>query len=147
MALKQSKYVPDLQSMMLLCELNYVRMLKLLPELGPEGTAFEYSVKDALTFRLTITECCKYTTIVKVAQVAPELTDYLKSHMEVRLYHDANMAEVTRSQNVSRFKGAYTYPNNQMLQKDEKHQINRFLKDWLQLCLDYGQVSVDLSSY
>ncbi len=147
MAGYRTKYVPDLQSLMLLCEYNYVRMLKLLPELSPQGAYFDYSVKGALTFRLTITECCKYTTIVTVTQIEPKLADYLRPHMEVRLYHDANMAEVTRSQNVGRFKGAYTYPNDQMMQKDEKHQINRFLKDWLQLCLDFGEVSVDLSSY
>lgn len=147
MANTRSKYVPDLQSFMMLCELNYVRMLKLLPELGPEGTYFDYQVQDKLNFRLTVVECCKYTTIVSISQIAPKLSEYLSPQMEVRLYHDANMAEVTRSQNIGRFKGAYPYPNEQMMQKDEKQQINRFLKDWLSLCLDYGQVSVDLSSY
>ena len=147
MATNSKKYVPDLQGFMLLCELNYARILKLLPELGPEGTFFDYCVRDTLSYRLTVVECCKYTTIINVTQIAPQLTDYLRPHMEVRLYHDASMAEVTRSQNVSRIKGSYEYPNKQMMQKDEKLQINRFLKDWLKLCLEHGQVSVDLSSY
>lgn len=147
MTAARNKYVPDLSGYHSLCEYNYVRMLKLLPELEPEGAYFDFHINDALDYRLTIVECCRYTTIISVAQLSANLPDYLIPNMEVRLYHDANMAEVTRSKNISRLKGAYPYPNKQMLQKDEKMQINRFLQEWLKLCTDYGQVSVDLSSY
>lgn len=146
-AVNKTKYVPDLQGFMVICELNYVRLVKLLPKIEPVGTFFDYCIKDHLTYRLTIKECCRYTTIITVVQLAPTLADYLKPQMEVRLYHDANMAEVTTSQNISRIKGSYTYPNKAMMHKDEKYQINSFLKEWLKLCHDYGQVSVDLSSY
>lgn len=145
--LNKSRYVPDLQGFSVLCELNYARLLKLLPSIEPAGKYFEYCINDTLVYRLTIKECCKYTTIINVAQVAPKLEDFLTPKMEVRLYHDANMAEVTTSQNVGRIKGTYRYPNSAMMQKDEKYQINRFLKDWLTLCHEFGQVSVDLSSY
>ena len=144
---RQKKYVPDLQGFMVLCETNYARALKLLPQIQPVNTSFDYSVRDKLGFRITIVECCKYTTIVKISQTSPALVDYLKPELEVRLYHDAGMAEVSASQNVSRLKPRYDYPNPDMRQRDEKYQVNVFLAEWLKLCLEYGQVSVDLSSY
>jgi uncharacterized protein YqiB (DUF1249 family) len=146
-AVNKNRYVPDLQGFMVLCEQNYVRLLKLLPQIEPSGHYFDYCINDNNTFRLTIKECCKYTTIVTVAQLTPKLADYLMPTMEARLYHDANMAEVTASQNINRIQGTYQYPNKAMMHKDEKYQINRFLHDWLRLCLAKGQISVDLSSF
>jgi uncharacterized protein YqiB (DUF1249 family) len=145
--IKKSKYVPDLTGFMVLCEQNYLRLYKLLPKIEPVGAYFDYCINDILIYRLTIKEVCKYTTIISVNQLSPKLDDFLTPTMEVRLYHDANMAEVTSSQNINRIKGSYQYPNAAMMQKDEKHQINRFLRDWLKLCHEFGQVSVDLSSY
>ena len=51
--------------------------------------------------------------------------------MSVRLYHDAMVAEVCSSQQIFRFKARYDYPNKKLHQRDEKHQINQFLADWL----------------
>ncbi len=114
---------------------------------SPSGHYFDYRVKETFTYRLTITECCKYTTMLNISQITPELTNYLVPTMEIRLYHDAQVAEVTSSQNISRVKPSYDYPNVAMMQKDEKMQMNRFLQDWLKLCHEFGQVSIDLSSY
>jgi hypothetical protein len=62
--------------------------------------------------------------------------------MSIRLYHDARMAEVNSSQNIRWIKPRYDYPNKKMHLPDEKQQINQFLKEWLQLCLQQGQVPV-----
>ena len=62
--------------------------------------------------------------------------------MVVRLYHDAQVAEVCASQQISRFKASYDYPNKKLHQRDEKHQINQFLADWLRYCLAHGAVAV-----
>ena len=64
---------------------------------------------------------------------APELT--------VRLYHDARTAEVTAYQGQDRFRGLYAYPNDQGRQPDEKAQLNRFLGEYLALCLAEGRES------
>ncbi|EMP84373.1 hypothetical protein VC116063_002770 [Vibrio cholerae O1 str. 116063] len=32
----------------------------------------------------------------------------------------------------------YDYPNENMVQPDEKAQLNRFLGDWLTFCLKHG---------
>ena len=146
-AVENSKYVPDIQAFGVLCEHNYARLSKLLPEIEPVGKYYDYGINDKLTYRLTIKECCKYTTIVELAQLTPQMNDYLRPQLEIRLYHDADMAEVTASQNINQIKGSYTYPNPQMMQKDEKYQLNRFLQAWLKMCHDHGQVEVNLSSF
>lgn len=146
-AVASNKYVPDLQAFGLMCELNYVRLSKLLPQIEPEGHFYDYCVNDNTIYRLTIVECCKFTTIVNLEQRAPDVVDYLRPQLEVRLYHDADMAEVTRAQNIKRIEGTYQYPNAKMMQKDEKYQINRFLQAWLVMCHQHGQVAVDLSSF
>lgn len=130
------------------CDANYVRMHRLLPGLfdldersvtlplpGEQG-------ERTLTFR--VTERCPYTTTVIVRLEngeadwhamlpAPELT--------VRLYHDARTAEVTAYQGQDRFRGLYDYPNDQGRQPDEKAQLNRFLGEYLALCLAEGRES------
>ena len=41
-------------------------------------------------------------------------------------------------QHESRFYGAYEYPNKRMRARDEKEQLNRFLGEYLALCLAIG---------
>jgi uncharacterized protein YqiB (DUF1249 family) len=49
----------------------------------------------------------------------------------VRVYHDACLAEVVSCQGMTRLLSRYTYPNPDMLHKDEKRQANYLLLDWL----------------
>ena len=57
---------------------------------------------------------------------------------EDSLYHDTKSAEVVAYQHQSRFHGAYEYPNRRMRARDEKEQLNRFLGEYLALCLAVG---------
>lgn len=58
--------------------------------------------------------------------------------MSVRIYHDAQMAEIVDFMNVRHFKSSYSYPNTQMLLPDEKQQVNYFSGEWLNRCLEFG---------
>ena len=53
-----------------------------------------------------------------------------------------NDAEVCSSQQIFRFKALYDYPNKKLHQRDEKHQINQFLADWLRYCLAHGAMAI-----
>jgi uncharacterized protein YqiB (DUF1249 family) len=55
--------------------------------------------------------------------------------VQVRLYHDAKMAEVISAQNIGSLKPSYQYPNTKMYQKNEKEMVNLFLAEWVQFCL------------
>lgn len=59
---------------------------------------------------------------------------------DVRLYHDANVAEVVKCQRYQSFSPRYEYPNVDMHQIDEKAQMNRFLGELLTHCLSHGRV-------
>ncbi|WP_372338175.1 DUF1249 domain-containing protein [Hafnia alvei] len=48
--------------------------------------------------------------------------------MSVRLYHDAMVAEVCASQQISRFKARYDYPNKKLHQRDESIKLTSFLR-------------------
>lgn len=129
------KYVPNLPSMQAVCELNYAHFLRVLPDCDTADMTYEFTVKDALSYRITITDSARYTTTLNVEQVNAFSPAYLKPAMTVRLYHDARVAEVINSQNTGAFAASYDYPNSKMRQRNEKQMVNIFLAEWLQFCL------------
>ncbi|MCZ6710736.1 MAG: DUF1249 domain-containing protein, partial [Gammaproteobacteria bacterium] len=58
--------------------------------------------------------------------------------LKVRLYHDARSAEVVEYQREGHFRAVYDYPNRDMRLPDEKAQVNRFLGEFLSMCLTHG---------
>lgn len=136
-ALNQKKYVPNLKGLHTLCEVNYVRMMKLLPDCDEIDQSFRFGSGQGMRYMIRIAEASRYTTTLEVAQINESLPAWLKPSMQVRLYHDARMAEVLSSQNVSAIKPSYSYPNQKMHQKNEKEMINCFLAEWLVFCIKH----------
>lgn len=137
------KYVPDLSRQSALCEANYVRLLKLLPDLDARDLQ-EYRIcaqGHRLLVRLEVEERFRYTSTVVVSQRLEDGSPWLESpRLLVRLYHDARMAEVLCNRQRRQLSGRYPYPNPQMHQPDEKLQLNAFLGEWLSQCLHHGQL-------
>lgn len=136
--------LPPLSEQMAICDANYMRLLKLLPQLEP---GYERDIRipgrDAaheMCFTLSVTEGFKYTSTVMVRQRRPDtrLPWYLRPEMQVRLYHDANAAEVISYQNHRYFHRASLFPADCLYQPGEKTLLNQFLADWLALCLSRG---------
>ena len=133
----------DLWFHMAECDANYMRVMKLMPNL---------SESDCRSFRLTfgpiesivhfkVVERCKYTTVIRVSQehsTYPSRTNVAEAEFAIRMYHDAKSAEVIESQSERLIEAVYDYPNPKMRQRDEKVQINRFLGEFLAACLKYG---------
>ncbi|WP_029684266.1 DUF1249 family protein [Tatumella saanichensis] len=134
------RYTPDFPEMMRLNETNYAQLRRLLPRDEREGEMTSYQINGA-RYRLTIEESTRYTTRVNISQVAPAVSYWSLPAMSVRLYHDARVAEVCSTQQIFRFKGRYDYPNKKLHQRDEKHQINQFLAEWLRYCLLQGTMA------
>ncbi|EFL4478513.1 DUF1249 family protein [Escherichia fergusonii] len=135
------RYTPDFPEMMRLCETNFSQLRRLLPRNNAPGETVSYQVANA-QYRLTIVESTRYTTLVTIEQTAPAISYWSLPSMTVRLYHDAMVAEVCSSQQIFRFKARYDYPNKKLHQRDEKHQINQFLADWLRYCLAHGAMAI-----
>jgi len=143
-------YRPKLSTLMNLCEINYMMLLRLLADKEEVGQCRHFFISDFLSYTIVVDEVTRYTSLVTMYQSSLMLEDKLahmfKPKMVIRLYHDARLAEVISNQDIHRVKPRYDYPNPKMHLPDEKQQINQFLKEWLQLSLQLGQVHVPLSS-
>lgn len=134
------RYQFDLSALMRLYETNYAKLVRLMPPEPEVGARCSYAIQGQV-FHLTNLENTTYTTLLSI-DLEDSVPEYLKPKLVVRLYHDARVAEVCTSQQISRIKPRYDYPNakmhQKMHQKNEKQQINAFLADWLMHCLTNG---------
>lgn len=149
--MKIKRYSINLSEQMAACDGNYIRILKLLPDLSA-GRVREIAIPGAesvphIVFVIEVLERFKYTSTLRISQRRPGAARdiYQPPEMLVRIYHDANTAEVVAYQNHRHFNAGYPAPNSQMYQADEKDQLNRFLTDWLNLCLQKGVCNDEMS--
>jgi len=151
----RKSYQPNLVSLMTLCANNYMLLQKVLASKSALGEIRKFFISDFLSYSVTIKEVTRYTSVICFEQdslsssfknIPGIVATALHPRMTIRLYHDARMAEVLSTQDISQVKPRYDYPNSQMHQQDEKQQINQFLNEWLHLCLRLGQVNVELHS-
>jgi len=151
----KAKYVPDLTRQIAICEANYIRVLKLLPnfdESDQRDFVVETSAQKYL-MNIEVLERFKYTSTLQITQQRIDenhadrsvnrdyLIDVFSTKLLVRLYHDAKLAEVVSPQTHAQLKGKYPYPNDEMYQVDEKMQLNDYLAQWLSYCLSHGYVA------
>lgn len=132
----RKSYHVDLAELMRVYETNYAKLNALLPPQPNRGDVRCYQAAS-MTYQLEVGEVTKYTTLVDICQ-SDDIPVFPLPKMSVRLYHDARVAEVCRSDDLQRIQARYEYPNAQMVQRDEKAQLNRFLGDWLTFCLKHG---------
>ncbi|MDK1289216.1 DUF1249 domain-containing protein [Pseudoalteromonas sp. B95] len=134
-------YVQSLPKYITLCERNYLRALKVLPE---EKVGARRQIKiGSMDFFISIDNVEKYTTDIKITQQHSLSSHLGQFELAVRLYHDAKVAEVYQHNYHQRVKPSYRYPNPSMHHKDEKYQLNAFLGDWLLACVESGRVPLD----
>ncbi|MCF2949078.1 DUF1249 domain-containing protein [Paraglaciecola aquimarina] len=133
------KYVPKLANMHQVCELNYGRLLRLLPDCDTEDLSYQFDINSSLQYTIKIIECSRYTSTLEMSQKSQTGFEFLRPIVQVRLYHDAKMAEVLSAQNIGSLKPSYQYPNIKMYQKNEKEMVNQFLAEWLQFCLNQNK--------
>lgn len=171
----KKSYTVDLIKQMAECDANYIRLLKLVPQLQAyldrsfldhvpvnsdagvisseladpekilEGISREFAIADLeqsdekVIVQIRILEAFKYTTTLEITQ-KPQLREWMTNpSMLVRVYHDANTAEVVSYQGHKHLQPRYNQPNPKMYHADEKMQVNAFLGEWLTHCLDVGR--------
>jgi uncharacterized protein len=135
----KKRYRIDLPAHMAECDANYLRLMKLFPRLREADVSEFGIVLSAQPHRvqLRVTERGPYTTTVEIRQL-PRAPWNHRPLMVVRLYHDARSAEVAECHGARHFRAVYDYPNRQMHLPDEKAQVNRFLTEFLSMCLHHG---------
>ncbi len=144
----KERYKVDLPMQMAECEVNYIRLTKLLANTYPNQpgntqSEFRFIVERSAQqwlHLLRIIERSRYTTTLELSRTAVNCSsNWLKMpRLTLRMYHDAKLAEVLAWEGHRRLRPRYEYPNQSMYQSDEKYQLNRFLGEWLTLCLEHG---------
>lgn len=139
--MNDASYKPSLPKFLTLCERNYANMNRLLPKEQKEGAANRVSIANE-EYEIKVLDNAKYTTDVSITQCSSNVGLFTPP-INVRVYHDAKVAEVVHPDYHSRIKPSYGYPNPKMHQKDEKYQVNAFLHDWLSFCMSHGEAVLD----
>ncbi len=136
----------DLVQQHALCEINYARLLKLLPEFQ-EQDYFRLSIthgseqrSHTSELKIKVLQRAPYTTLISIKIAMPWSHWFSTPDLEVRLYHDAQMAEVVMAQKVRQFSLVTEYPNKRMALPNEKLVLNQFLSELLDFCMSGGHV-------
>jgi len=150
------RYRVDLKAFMACCEANYFRLLGLFPDLHSEDERrIGLSPGDDVEVVLGVLERTSYTTLLSISQKQVGARETLDARSErtdksvtvrwfkppmltVRLYHDAQIAEVITNGSNRGVRPKNAYPNQHMFQPDEKRQWNDFLEELLVLCRQHG---------
>ncbi|MBS3798227.1 DUF1249 domain-containing protein [Pseudoalteromonas sp. BDTF-M6] len=139
---RKAGYIQSLPKYLTLCERNYANVLRILPEQQCRGASRLLDIRHE-RYQVDIEQMAKYTTDICITQVRGAIAGMFTPPMNVRIYHDARVAEVVHPDYHSRIKPTYSYPNAGMHQKDEKYQVNAFLHDWLTFCISHGEAVLD----
>ena len=146
MNVKKARMLQKLGNLHSDCELNFLRLSKLLPNMQ-KGTSVRYVAGDydQSILQIEVTETDRYTQFLSLTGNMTDLPWWGEQRMAVRVYSDAQMAEVIScgSQRVRLLR--YPYPNDQMYSSDEKNKINEFLGNWLAHFLEKGRKVIDLT--
>ncbi|MFT4917882.1 MAG: hypothetical protein ACI8RU_000495 [Zhongshania aliphaticivorans] len=135
--MSSQRYQIDLSGHLADCELNFRRLRQLLPADAEAGDCLRFGVAANMV-ELLVKERAPYTTMLELRLHKPLLLGLPAPSLQVRVYHDAKLAEVMGASGLRPLKPRYAYPNAGMLQRDEKAQQNTYLGEWLSLCLALG---------
>jgi uncharacterized protein len=122
-----------------LYESNYIRVRNLVPELDVLPGVAVSCVPGALDLHLQLIERCRFTTTLGLTYYFHEEEGAFPApDIKVRIYHDAQVAEVIA---CGRRRGLQHAEYNRLHHQyslREKWRMNRFLHKWLGYCLRQG---------
>src|SRR5688572_24103606 len=125
-------------SLMTLYESNYIRLGWLAPDLRRLSGSLTSEVTGEPSLELSVVEQCRYTTAFQMSYLFADGGAVSREPgLEVRVYHDARLAEARAS-------GASAHPRLRRLvaavpaSRGERWSSNMLLNKWLEYCVDSG---------
>jgi uncharacterized protein YqiB (DUF1249 family) len=129
----------DLEGLMEIYECSYIRLRNLVPDLDLLSESNVSKAGNALDLTVRVVERCKFTSTLNLTyHFDDEEGAFPAPDMTVRIYHDAQLAEVIA---CGRRRGNRHAIYNRMYNRYtllEKWRMNRFLQKWLGYCLLQG---------
>lgn len=120
------------------CELNYARLLKLIGMDSDQTAVYQSGSDKEIELRIEVLRESQYTRLLSLKGRMEFLPWAGTQIMAVRMYDDAQMAEVISIDRRRVRLINYVYPNKDMYAPDEKNQLNHFLGRWLEHMLSSG---------
>jgi uncharacterized protein len=119
-----------------LYEKNFNKLIEWLPDLNCQEGTLVLAMAGFSPVYIEVLEQTSYTTTIHIHQNFESAGPWARTiSMKVRMYRDAQVAEVLACQGIHSFQPFYPYPNSRMLQPYEKRRVNQFLGEWLTYCL------------
>jgi uncharacterized protein YqiB (DUF1249 family) len=138
----------DLPALIDLYEGNYLRAMRLLPDLDNlEGTLVS-RVAGALDLYATIEERFKYTTTVLLTyRFVDDAGTALEPNARVCIYHDVRAAELVSHCRRKRTRKTRQWMRGRMPELDSRWEMNRFLYKWLRFCSNQGHIFLNCTTH
>lgn len=131
----------DLAALIALYESNYVRMMKLAPDLTEIKGAVVSRVAGALDLFLSVEERFKYTTTLKLTYRFRDGEEFsLEPNARICVYHDVRCAELISHCRRRRARGVLGLKNGRTAELERRWEMNRFLLKWLRFCTHQGHL-------
>lgn len=126
------------------CEINYLRLSKLLHE-ATSGVMKSLTIEfesGSPAVKFEHTQLSRYTSSVVIQQDTADALPNLDLRLQV--YHDTRSTEVVAYQRHQDFRVLETQPKLPRTQQFEKIEMNRFLSELLDHCLTNGRKTSSL---
>ncbi|MGD9842038.1 MAG: DUF1249 domain-containing protein [Steroidobacteraceae bacterium] len=129
----------DFISLMTLYESNYLRLNQLVPDLKSLHGSYASVVTDDCPLMLTVLERAPYTTTFSLTYVFDTVAGRIADpDLQVRVYHDAGMAEVLSCARWHRHEVLASIKSELYINLGERWLRNIMLNKWLDYCLTRG---------
>ncbi len=133
-----------------LCESNYHKLFQLIPNLRHFASRAVGHTPDKPQLYLQVLERNPYTLTIELSHCFDDRqpTELLAPAVNIRIYLDAQLAEVIRDNDRPSVDRVYNNPGRAVEIQDYKWRLNYFLQKWLDHCLktNYQFQSADARS-
>lgn len=126
-------------SLMSLYESNYIRLAWLIPDLAAIHGPLTSTVSGDCPLHLTLTERSRYTTTLSLTYLfEQEGTLIADPDLQIRVYHDARLAEVQSCARWHRHSVLETLRSQLVRDLGDRWLRNIMLNKWLDYCVERG---------
>ena len=118
-----------------LYESNYRKLVAMLPDVDAFNHVSLSSDDHLVNLSIDVIERTPYTILLSFVSTMTTSCEFApRTELQVRMFHDARVAEVIMVQGIRKISSHYKYPNDKMHYPDEKRQGNRLLAEMLNFC-------------
>jgi uncharacterized protein YqiB (DUF1249 family) len=126
-------------SLMSLYESNFIRLRGLLGDVRTLAGRIVSTTPSDCDLHLEIVEHSPYTSVLRLTYFFDDAAEQVADpDLEVRVYHDARLAEASRCARWVRHPGLETIRSDLSMGLGERWLRNMLLNKWLDYCVDRG---------